>query len=323
MTAMLAALHERIATPVAGFPNLTIRGEMAEKSPAFQFYPRDFLASAKVSLMDNAETGVYTRLLCFCWIDGSIPADLGDLARMLPRTTLAQLKRMWPRIGPCFEVNVADPTRLVQSRLDAEREKQAGFREKKSRAGSNGAEKRWQKDGDATALPPPGDSTAIVLPLANDSSSSSSSSLSSSATGVTSPPPAREDFPADLDPESPPAVRPARSPAQKLAVAVIEAVVQAGLAPRPIDIDLCIRPSLPAATELLASQSVEAIKARVPAWIKWHKSGKGRRSLDATGLLDTWTYGDIGQLVVSASKPDNRWSNYATAPTDESGILPV
>jgi hypothetical protein len=40
-----------------------------EQSPAFQFYPQDFLSDDKVMAMNAAARGVYIVLLCHCWLN--------------------------------------------------------------------------------------------------------------------------------------------------------------------------------------------------------------------------------------------------------------
>ena len=37
------------------------------KSPAFQFYPNDWLSSPRITMMSPAEEGAYIRLLCYDW----------------------------------------------------------------------------------------------------------------------------------------------------------------------------------------------------------------------------------------------------------------
>ena len=55
---------------------------MKEKSPAFQFYPKDWLADPNVRAMTHAERGIYIDLLCSCWTEGSIPDDPEECARI-------------------------------------------------------------------------------------------------------------------------------------------------------------------------------------------------------------------------------------------------
>jgi uncharacterized protein YdaU (DUF1376 family) len=146
-------------------------------SPAFQFYPKDFLASSKVMRMTPAERGVYITLLCVCWLDGSLPNDVGQLARIagLPKKSFA---RVWsPTLVACFSPR-ENGARLVNERMEQEREKQADYR-KKQRAN---AESRWS-GGNAVALPPHESGTASVAVPPHDSGNALHL-LSSSSTPV-------------------------------------------------------------------------------------------------------------------------------------------
>lgn len=109
-------------------------------SPAFQFYPSDYLGSQRVQLLTLEEEGAYLRLLCHCWLHGSIPADetlclrlLGKGGHNLDITTV--LNMFIP--GPSG--------RLVHDRLEAERRKQVAWREKSAEGGKKGARLRWEK----------------------------------------------------------------------------------------------------------------------------------------------------------------------------------
>jgi uncharacterized protein YdaU (DUF1376 family) len=95
-------------------------------TPAFQFYPRDFLGDARVAAMTNQEVGVYVKLICHCWTEGSIPADVARLAVMAGERYKDML-RIWTAVGPCFIP--AEPGRLTQKRLEQVRREQANFRE--------------------------------------------------------------------------------------------------------------------------------------------------------------------------------------------------
>lgn len=112
---------------------------MADKSPAFQFYPKDFLTDEKQVVMSLAEAGAYIRLLSKCWLEGSLPADLAQLARLCGATR-RQMKEMWPALGRCFQET--EDGRLRHGRLDREREKQETYRQRQSDHGRASAAKR-------------------------------------------------------------------------------------------------------------------------------------------------------------------------------------
>jgi len=146
---------------------------MNNKSPAFQFYPGDFLSDENVISMTFEERGIYITLLCSCWIQGSIPADPEKLNRLLPG--YSNESGIPSQVLECFTEMEGDSKRLVHPRLDKERQKQADFKDVKSESGKRGAQKRWENH-----QKKPSNSSAIVLPMAKNSSSSLSSSSSSS-----------------------------------------------------------------------------------------------------------------------------------------------
>jgi uncharacterized protein YdaU (DUF1376 family) len=149
------------------------------ESPAFQFYPADFLADANVEFMSNQERGCYIMLMCYCWREGSIPNDVEKIARLC-REDGSAMAKLWQNIKPCFTVAMTEPGKLVHARLEKEREKQEKHRIERSMSGKKGAESLWnkrkKKHGSAMAKP-------MAKPMAKDGSSSSSSS-SSSPTGL-------------------------------------------------------------------------------------------------------------------------------------------
>lgn len=116
-----------------------------EKSPAFQFYPRDFLLDGHVASMTLEERGAYITLLCLCWTEITLPIEPLRLARMMG-CTAATFKRVWPALEPCF---VQADGGLSHKRLEKERAKQASHRQ----AQKDKADKRWHGPGNATALP--------------------------------------------------------------------------------------------------------------------------------------------------------------------------
>jgi uncharacterized protein YdaU (DUF1376 family) len=135
------------------------------RSPAFQFYPADWLGSQRVTLMTLEEEGAYIRLLCYCWTHGSVPADPAKAARLVGKgasTTLATT------VLTMFQ---ADGGIMVHDRLEMERKKQADWREKSAAGGRASAEKRKNtkgKKGGSRVVQPPrqpnGNSTVYCLP---------------------------------------------------------------------------------------------------------------------------------------------------------------
>lgn len=116
---------------------------MRAPSPAFSFYPKDILTDENVAAMTDEEFGVYVRLLCHAWLEGSIPADLGRIARMLRRPQRT-IERLWPAIAACWEE--ADG-RLTQRKLEAVRAQQVAFRDRQSEKGKRSAKSRTVNNG--------------------------------------------------------------------------------------------------------------------------------------------------------------------------------
>jgi len=124
---------------------------VADKRPAFQFYPKDYLADELVALMTLEQEGAYVHLLSYCWLEGSIPADSSLLARLC-RVPEADMERIWVGVEKCFR---RSGERYTHPRLDLERQKQDAYCKAKSDAGKAGAKAKHEKDnsGSATVLP--------------------------------------------------------------------------------------------------------------------------------------------------------------------------
>lgn len=118
----------------------------SSKSPAFQFYANEFLADEHVALMSMQERGVYITLICKCWNEGTLPADVGRLAKLCG-IPFGAFRKLWPAVSPCFRP--ASDDRLLHPRLEKERKKQRDFRRRQADA----AAKRWDSHGNATAMP--------------------------------------------------------------------------------------------------------------------------------------------------------------------------
>lgn len=110
------------------------------KSPAFQFYPNDWLGSSAIMLMTPAEEGAYIRLLAIAWgsDDCGLPDDDEKLA------VLSRLNEGWFKGGStvlrqCFKQKDG---RLYNERLLDEKIKQKNWREKSKRGGVQSGKQR-------------------------------------------------------------------------------------------------------------------------------------------------------------------------------------
>lgn len=82
--------------------------------------------------MSLEEEGAYVRLLCYCWLHGSVPADPAMLSRLVGKQCSSQA--LTTVIGMFKQRG----DRLVHDRLETEREKQTAWREKSSLGGKRG-----------------------------------------------------------------------------------------------------------------------------------------------------------------------------------------
>lgn len=140
------------------------------KSPAFQFYPQDYLSSARVAEMTLEEEGVYIRLLCYCWTTGSIPADPQRCAKLAGKGCSIETATAVQR---AFNVRSTDVERMVHDRLEKERESQKIRREQASKAGKKSAESRSKQAKNPAKTPRFNGRSTDVQQNINPSSSSS------------------------------------------------------------------------------------------------------------------------------------------------------
>lgn len=137
------------------------------KSPAFQFYPADWLADERLAVASLEVEGAYIRLLAYAWREGSIPADVATasaLCKNAPQEVIEAALRF-------FIPDARDPSRLVNKRMEDEREKQKAYRDKQKAR----IEKRWGSPCNTTVIPRYDSGNTTVIPDGYSSSSSSSS----------------------------------------------------------------------------------------------------------------------------------------------------
>jgi uncharacterized protein YdaU (DUF1376 family) len=154
------------------------------KAPAFQFYAADWLADEAVSVMSLEEEGAYIRALCYCWREGSIPADEDRLARLLKGAPPSVVKV----VTDCFTNSPSDDSRLIHPMLEKERAKQRDFSDRQR----DKANRRWDSSDptgdmpetcrdDAEAIPEECRSIAGEMPPVCSSTSTSTSTSTSSS----------------------------------------------------------------------------------------------------------------------------------------------
>ena len=111
-----------------------------DRSPAFQFYPKDFLSDPNVMMMTNAQVGAYIKLLCVCWQQDTLPNDDETLAILV-----GESRTWWKKFGglikACFRVR---SRKLIHPRLHNEKQKQKKRREQAQRGAKTTNAKRYR-----------------------------------------------------------------------------------------------------------------------------------------------------------------------------------
>lgn len=109
----------------------------------FRFFPGDWLTDENVAVMSLEAQGAYLVLLCHCWREGSVPADLGKLARLL-RIGTKDAKRIWAELQERFVPAPTSPDRLQNRRLERERALAVEAAKVRSQKGKHAADSRWR-----------------------------------------------------------------------------------------------------------------------------------------------------------------------------------
>ena len=109
---------------------------------AFLFWARDWLTNENVVLMSPAAKGVYVDLLCHCWLEGSIPACSEHLQR-IARLDAQTFAAIWSELCGRFAPHPTEAGRLINRRMDEERERAEERRKLRSDKAAKAAQARW------------------------------------------------------------------------------------------------------------------------------------------------------------------------------------
>jgi len=111
--------------------------------PYFPFFVADWILDDKVCLMTLADQGLYLRLLCQQWENGSVPLD-PEACRRAASADPEEFARSWLAVEPCFPVDGDGKRR--NPRLEIERKKAIKKSKSQSVGGSVGNNKRWHNN---------------------------------------------------------------------------------------------------------------------------------------------------------------------------------
>lgn len=146
----------------------------SSKDPAFLLYCTTWLQSGDVASLSLEQQGAYMRLLCFAWLDGSIPAAPDELQHMLG-VTEEVFGRIWPKLSRRWSEVPGTPGRLINKRQEEERaerkRKAEEMRERGQAGGKRSAEQR------ASGPPSRGQAEGQAEPQAESKPSTSTSRM--------------------------------------------------------------------------------------------------------------------------------------------------
>lgn len=110
------------------------------KPPAFQLYASDF--DMDTGSWTAPQVGVYVRLLLSAWVNGGIPNNTAELAR-IARIDTRTLAKMWKQtLAKKWELTPENM--YVNPRMEVEREKQSIYRESQRIKGEARSKKMWE-----------------------------------------------------------------------------------------------------------------------------------------------------------------------------------
>ena len=114
---------------------------MANALPFFPLYASDFLNDEDVALVPNDAVGIYIKLLCRQWIEGSLPNCTGALSRLSGEDE-DSFVYLWELLSHKFPEG--EDGRLRNPRLAAERDKAESIHSRKSQGGKTRKAQRKQ-----------------------------------------------------------------------------------------------------------------------------------------------------------------------------------
>ncbi|MBL8863036.1 MAG: DUF1376 domain-containing protein [Planctomycetes bacterium] len=173
-------------------------GRSEKRSPAFQFYPSDYLSGRKTRRLTLEQRGAWLELICSEWLDGPLENDHAELARIIG-VSLKDFLRIWQGLDRCFELQGG---KLVNPRLERERSYQEENRERWRELGRRGNEARHGKKEARPAGEPDGTPTGSRTGAPRDAHGTPVSAPVGSLPSPLSPLPNQED-PTGLHPPTP------------------------------------------------------------------------------------------------------------------------
>ncbi len=119
-------------------------------SPYFAFYASDTMADKRYRSMRLDERGLLISMMCECWVNHSMPADADSLGKWLGFQSTEVKAAFTERVLSFFSAAKGE---LTCPEIEKYRDKILANREKQSKGGKKGANKRWRKVSSNDGLP--------------------------------------------------------------------------------------------------------------------------------------------------------------------------
>jgi uncharacterized protein YdaU (DUF1376 family) len=99
---------------------------MAKNTPAFQFYPSDFICGTM--LLSPEATGAYIRILCVLWMESNLLSVCFRKLQTITQTDAETFARIWPEIEGKFVISdgTLSHARFAQMMEISEKRRQSG-----------------------------------------------------------------------------------------------------------------------------------------------------------------------------------------------------
>jgi len=115
---------------------------MIKDVPYFPFYAANIMSSRSFRLMSLKERGLLITIMMECWINGSVPSDFADMAKILG-LSVDEVKSSYTNLHSTFLH--AEGEQIVSKELEGYRQKYLEEREKKRLGGIKGANNKKEK----------------------------------------------------------------------------------------------------------------------------------------------------------------------------------
>lgn len=122
-----------------------------KKNPAYLEFPADILNNEIFMQMSMSQRGIYWTMRMYCWKNGTVPAAIPELAKLLRENTNSLYRLMGDGKIDKFFSYTEDLQRLFSPDLEAYRQELIERKNRRIENGRKAAEKKWRDKNDSNA----------------------------------------------------------------------------------------------------------------------------------------------------------------------------